>query len=160
MTIFTVIGTLDPFDRLVRLVDQWAAERPDIDITAQIGYGKYVPENIETYQMLRANDFNRIFNDSDLIITHAGMGIILKSLVAGKPIVVLPRRLDLKEANTDHQMATAKALDEMNYVHVAWNNEDLLEFLKEPAAIRSKVSISEYASEPLLGSLRQFINNN
>jgi UDP-N-acetylglucosamine transferase subunit ALG13 len=160
MTIFAVIGTLDPFDRLVRLVDQWAAERPDINIIAQIGYGKYVPENIETYQMLRASDFNRIFDHSDLIITHAGMGIILKSLVAGKPIVVLPRRLALKEANTDHQMATAKALEKMNYVHVAWNNEDLLEFLKEPAAIHSKISINEFASEPLLDSLRKFIKDN
>ncbi|MEN8251500.1 MAG: glycosyltransferase [Bacteroidota bacterium] len=160
MKIFLVVGSLFPFDRLVKEIDQWAALQENINVIGQIGYGKYKPESIQAVPLLEAGEFNRIFSESDLIITHAGMGIILKSLVVGKPIVVLPRKLQLKEVNTDHQMATAKALDKMNYIHVAWDNEELLEYLKEPAAIASKITIGEYASETFIENLRQFISDN
>lgn len=160
MNILLVVGTLFPFDRLVREIDQWASVKENIKVTGQIGFGKFKPKHMQYYNMLKAAEFNKIFNDSDLIITHAGMGIILKSLVAGKPIVVLPRKLELKEHTTDHQMATAKALDKMKYVHVAWDNEELLHYLKDPSAITSKMSIGEYATGNLVDSIQQFILDN
>ena len=110
------------------------------------------------FPILKADEFNRIFNESDLIVTHAGMGVILKSLVASKPIVVLPRRLELKEVNTNHQIATARALEKMNYIRVAWDEKELLEYLENPAKISSNITIGEYASEALITSLKEFIN--
>jgi UDP-N-acetylglucosamine transferase subunit ALG13 len=160
MKIMLVVGSLFPFDRLVRLVDTWASGLEGIKVIGQIGKGNYLPVNIESYPLLRADEFNRIFNESDLVVTHAGMGIILKSLVAGKPIVVLPRQLALKEINTDHQMATAKALERMGYVHVAWTNEELQDYLKKPSAIGPRITIGEFASERLLESIRSFISIN
>ncbi len=44
MRIFLVVGTQFPFDRLVKLIDHWAAGKKHIQITGQIGYGKYKPE--------------------------------------------------------------------------------------------------------------------
>ncbi len=158
MRIFLVVGTLFPFDRLVMLIDQWASGKKDIQLTGQIGYGKYKPENMLAFPILKADEFNRIFNESDLIVTHAGMGVILKSLVASKPIVVLPRRLELKEVNTNHQIATARALEKMNYIRVAWDEKELLEYLENPAKISSNITIGEYASEALITSLKEFIN--
>jgi len=159
MKIFLVVGTLFPFDRLVKVIDQWASGNSSTQVTGQIGYGRYKPENIHAFPILKADEFNRIFSESDLIVTHAGMGIILKSLVDGKPIVVLPRKLELKEVNTDHQMATAKALEKMNYIRVAWNSQELLEYLKDPSEISSIVKIGEYASEALITSIKEFIND-
>lgn len=158
MNVFLVVGSLHPFDRLVKEIDQWAGEKADINVTGQIGYGKYIPQHIRAFPMLKADEFNRIFSESELIIAHAGMGIILKSLVAAKPIIVLPRMLELKEVNTDHQIATAKALEEMNYIRVAWNRQELLEYLKDPAKISSIKKIGEYAPHALITSLKEFIN--
>lgn len=159
MRIFLVVGTLFPFDRLVELIDQWAGSRKDVKVVGQIGDSRLKPQHMEYHSMLNTEDFNRVFDEAKLIVTHVGMGIILKSLVAGKPIVVLPRKLEYRETTTDHQMATARALDEMNYVQLAWTEEDLLEILKEPGTILSKTTISEYPSEPLISVLKEFIDN-
>lgn len=160
MKVFLVVGTLFPFDRLVKEIDRWAGENREVNVVAQVGYGKYKVKHIEAFAMVSAKDFNRIFDESDLIITHAGMGIIIKSLVAEKPIVVLPRRLELKEHTTDHQMATARALDKKDYVYIAWDIDQLRDYLKDPKKIRSRQVIGEYASSSLLESLRDFIQKN
>lgn len=160
MKVFLVVGTLFPFDRLVEEIDRWTENNKDISVIAQIGFGKYKPEHIEAHTMIKAEDFNRIFESSDLIIAHAGMGIILKSLVANKPIVVMPRKLELKEHTTDHQMATAKALDRMDYIYIAWDVDQLHEYLRHPEQLHPKEVISEHASESLIEALREFIEKN
>ena len=158
MKLFLVVGTLFPFDRLVEEIDRWAGSQKDIQVTGQIGFGKYKPLNLKAFPMLKAKDFNSIFEESDLIVTHAGMGIILKSLVANKPIVVLPRKLELNEHTTDHQIATANALEKMGYVKIAWDNKQLLEYLEEPGKIQSKKTIGAFASDSLIKGLKEFIN--
>ncbi len=99
-----------------------------------------------------------IFDDSDLIIAHAGMGIILKSLVSGKPIIIMPRMLNLKEHMTDHQIATARILEKYDYVNVAWTNEGLTNYLMSPDLIESKKRIGEFASSTLINTVKDFIN--
>lgn len=160
MRLFVVVGTLFPFDRLVMEIDSWAGNHKDVHVIAQVGNSKYKSENIEIYEVLQAEEFNRIFEESDLIIAHAGMGIILKSLVANKPIIVFPRRLEFKEHTTDHQMDTARAFHDMDYVHVAWDTNELQRYLEEPENIHSKKTIGKYASEPLIEALREFIERN
>ena len=88
------------------------------------------------------------------------MGVVIKALVENKPVIILPRRLNLREHTTDHQMATAKALSKMNYVNIAMNVEELLMFLDKPNEILSKHKIGLHASERLINSLRNFIDNN
>ena len=157
MKIFLVVGTLFHFDRLVKEMDQWAGKNKEHRIIAQIGDNRYKPENFEYHNMLDAHLFNKTFDEADLIIAHAGMGIVLKSLVANKPIIIMPRKLELKEHNTDHQMATARALNDMNLVHIAWDNEELLNMLSNLSAIKPKKEISEYASAPLIQAIDKFI---
>lgn len=159
MKIFLVVGTQEPFDRLVKEVDDWAENMEGIELFGQIGEGKYIPQNMSFKKILPPNEFNRILEDSDLIITHAGMGIILKSLVAGKPILVLPRRLALRELNTDHQIATATALEGKGYIQVAWDNSQLLEALNNLKEIRSKKTIPKFGSEMLLNTIHTFIQD-
>ena len=47
MKVFLVVGTLFPFDRLVKEIDEWVANKPEIQVTGQIGSGKYQPTHIE-----------------------------------------------------------------------------------------------------------------
>lgn len=157
MKIFLVVGTLFHFDRLVKEIDQWAGRNKEHSITAQIGNSKYKPENMEYHSMLVTEEFNKTFDEADLIIAHAGMGIILKSLVAKKPFVIMPRLLELREHTTDHQVSTARALEEMDLTIVAWDNESLLNMLDDIPAIKPKKQISEFAAPPLIEAVEKFI---
>lgn len=159
MKVFVVVGTLLPFDRLIKAVDDWALTKKDVNITGQIGKSKYQPKNMKCFESLDAKDFNSCFSESDLIISHAGMGVVLKSLVENKPILILPRQLELKETTTDHQLATARALSKMDYVNVAMNVEELLNFLEKPNELISKQTIGEFASGSLINVLRDFIDH-
>jgi len=44
MKVFLVVGTLFPFDRLVKEIDQWVNTKTDIQVTGQIGNGQYIPK--------------------------------------------------------------------------------------------------------------------
>jgi len=160
MKIFVIVGSLFPFDRLISTIDAWAATRKDIEITAQIGKSNFTPINLKYYVSLGAKEFNSCFSQSDLIISHAGMGVILKSLVENKPLLILPRRLEYKEHTTDHQMATVNAFSKMHYINIAMDTDALIEYLKEPERIVSRHQISPNASESLINTLRGFIEKN
>lgn len=160
MKIFVVVGSMFPFDRLIKAIDKWASTRKDLDITGQIGESTFVPVHMKCFETLSSKEFNAFFSNADLIVSHAGMGVILKSLVESKPIIVLPRRLEFKELTTDHQMATARALSRMNYVNVAMDTEELVSFLEKPDAILSKRKIGEFASDDLIHTLKEFIEQN
>ena len=43
--IFVTVGTQLPFDRLVRAVDAWAAEHPQVDVFGQIGPASFRPKH-------------------------------------------------------------------------------------------------------------------
>ena len=157
MKIFLVVGTLFHFDRLVKEMDQWAGRNKEHKIIAQIGNSKYKPEHMEYHSMLATQEFNKTFNEAELVVAHAGMGIILKSLVAKKPFIIMPRLLELKEHTTNHQVSTARALEDMNLTLVAWDNADLLKMLDNLSTIKPKKVISEFASAPLIEAVEKFI---
>ena len=159
MNVFVVVGSLFPFDRLVREVDDWCSTRPDVEAVAQIGKARYTPQHMEWYEILSPSDFERIFMQSDLVISHAGMGVILHALMNGKDLVVMPRSAAARETTTDHQMATAEALEGEFGLNVAWDNAALRHYLAEPSHIKRGRPIGEHASGALIAGLRAFIDN-
>ncbi len=117
--IFVTIGSLFPFDRLIRLMDELAPRWPGETFFAQTGDGTYRPRNMEFARSLPAPAFAARLRDSKLIVAHAGMGSVISALEARRPIVILPRDMALAEHTTDHQMATARWLSGKAGIHVA-----------------------------------------
>src|SRR5690349_506002 len=95
--IFVTVGAQMPFDRLVRCVDHWAAGRGRRDVFAQIGPTAWRPENIEFVQFMEPPEFRARVTEAKAVVAHAGMGSIITALELGKPILVMPRRGDLRE---------------------------------------------------------------
>jgi len=114
--IFVTIGTVFPFDRLVEAMDAYAADS-GAECVAQIGDGTYRPGNMTWHESLPGNAYKQTVAKADVIVSHAGMGSAITALQAATPIVMLPRKLDLGEHNTDHQMATARWLESKPGVH-------------------------------------------
>lgn len=157
--IFVTTGTQEPFDRLLKAVDEIAQKRPDIKIVAQSTKSQYKVENISLHGFLAPSEFSTLFDDAKLIVAHAGMGTIISALVHNKPILVLPRLAKYGEHRNDHQLATVRAFEKLQYVYAAYGEEELES--KMIAIIDGSAScnhrIGRNASQQLITSIKNFI---
>jgi len=104
--IFASVGNMLPFDRLVRAVDEWAAENPNTEVIIQIGNGVYEPRYAQWLRLLPHNAYLARLHECDLFVAHVGMGSILQALVARKQALLLPTHASLGEHTTEHQSET------------------------------------------------------
>lgn len=123
--IFVTIGSMFPFDRLIRLMDDWAGAHPGTKLLAQIGAGEYEPRSMPFVRRLDQADFASSVAEADLVVAHAGMGSVITASQHGKPIVMMPRLQRQGEHTTDHQIATANWLRDKPGVYVADTDADL-----------------------------------
>lgn len=155
--IFVTVGSADPFDRLIRAVDEWAGWRERRDVFAQIGKSRYVPRHIEAVPFLTPSEFRERVRAARLLVAHAGMGSIITALETGKPIVIMPKWARLGEHRNDHQVATAKRFGQKAGVIVAWDEKDLVAKLEREEALTSPSTIAREASAELIATIRGFI---
>jgi UDP-N-acetylglucosamine transferase subunit ALG13 len=88
------------------------------------------------------------------------MGSIVSALTKGKPIIVIPRKAALGEHRDDHQVDSAKKMEALGYVPVAYDEEQLrtkiINMLMDDSSL-SEAKIGEYASGSLVSSIRGFL---
>ena len=109
--IFVTIGSMFPFDRMIRAMDAWAADAGQgEEILAQIGDGAFEPRHMTWVRRLDRPDYAAAVARSRLVVAHAGIGSIVSAAEIGKPIVVLPRRAAFGEHTSDHQVETVSRL--------------------------------------------------
>jgi UDP-N-acetylglucosamine transferase subunit ALG13 len=156
--IFATVGSQEPFDRLIRAVDEWAASRGRFDVLAQIGNSNLRPRHIEVTKFLEPLEFNRLIREASVVIAHAGMGSIISALEIGKPIVVMPRRGFLRETRNDHQVATAERFGSRGRVIVADDQKDFAGKLDYALTLTSMDPINPEASPRLISTIRAFLD--
>jgi len=158
--IFVTTGTQAPFNRLVKVMDALASELDGEEIIVQASGVDFETKNVKVVGFLHPKEYNRIFNEARLVISHAGMGSIVSALTKGKPIIVIPRKAALGEHRDDHQVDSAKKMEALGYVPVAYDEEQLrtkiVNMLMDDSAL-SKAKIGEYASGSLVSSIRGFL---
>ena len=111
--IFIVVGSQEPFDRLIKAVDLWASENKHKNVFAQIGKTNLRPRHINWTEFLPPQVFEEKLKQAQIIISHAGRGTILNALYHSKPIIVMPRLFHFHEQRNDHQLATARSLSRL-----------------------------------------------
>ncbi len=156
--IFVTVGAQMPFDRMVRAVDEWAVARGRADVFAQISDTDYRPKHIEWTAFLEPAEFRKRVEQSRVLVAHAGMGSILTALEAGKPILVMPRRGELRETRNDHQVATAQRFMSLGKVAVAMDESELPSRLDALDQLSATGRISPWASDRLIRAVGEFIN--
>lgn len=158
--IFVSVGSMMPFDRLVRGMDEWAAAHAGTPVVMQIGNGKYEPRHAAFVRMLPVADYRARLAEATLFVAHAGMGSIISAIEAGRPLVMLPRLQWLGEHNTDHQLATAATIGQRAGLHVVAAVDDLGPcidaLLKGDGTVPAP--IAPFASAELIGHVRAFIH--
>lgn len=158
--IFVTVGSADPFDRLIRAIDEWAGSRGRSDIFAQIGKSSYQPRHIEAVQFLSPSEFRERVRAARLVVAHAGMGSIITAMEVGTPIIVMPKWAHLGEHRNDHQVATARHFGQKPGIIEAKDAEDLIAKLEREEALSSPTRIAQAASPDLISAIQAFIEGN
>jgi UDP-N-acetylglucosamine transferase subunit ALG13 len=155
--IFVTIGSMFPFDRMIRAMDAWAAGREE-EIVAQIGEGRFEPRHMAWVRRLERPDYAARIAGARLVVAHAGVGSIVAAGEQGKPIVVLPRRAALGEHTSDHQVETVGWLRGRAGIHVADGEAELPACIAAAAvAAAAGERIAAAADPAFIARLRRFI---
>lgn len=157
--IFVTVGSQEPFDRLIRAVDEWAKSRDRSDVFAQIASSTFHPQHIKFTHFIEPAEFNRVMQDTSVIVAHAGMGSIISALELGKPIVVMPRRAEFRETRNDHQVATAERFGAQGRIIVANDERELPEKLDRALTCGTTDRIQAEASPRLIATIRAFLED-
>ncbi|AMD00100.1 hypothetical protein LOKO_01023 [Halomonas chromatireducens] len=141
MRVLFAAGTQFSFPRLDEAVLSVARQRPAWKLVYQAGPGASLQRfaslaNLDAQALFSASEFISIFDNADLVVTHAGMGNIMACLEQGKPFLMLPRLARLGEHRNDHQVDTAEAISRIYGVPFFQDVEPLVEaVLDGPAAL-------------------------
>jgi UDP-N-acetylglucosamine transferase subunit ALG13 len=157
--IFVTIGSMLPFDRLVRLMDQWASRNSDKDVFAQIGNGSYQPRTMRWTRLLGRSEFTYTMKEAEFVVAHAGVGTVIMAQELGKRTILLPRRGAFHEHTNDHQLHTANWLAGKSGIFVASADEELWAIADRLA--REEMKIEQFACNgaqvDFLAKIRAFL---
>ncbi len=124
--IFLTVGTVLPFDRLVRAVDQAIANHIiTIPVFAQIGQTSFRPRNMEWVPALEKSAFDQRIMEASYVIGHAGMGSMMIALERRKRLLVMPRMKRYGEHVNDHQVASARRFAALGCVLATYDDAEL-----------------------------------
>ena len=161
--IFLTVGTQLGFDRLVKAVDAWAERRGGGAIFGQIaepGETGYRPRHFEWVPHLDPPEFQARFDAAEGVVGHAGMGTIISALSQAKPLLIMPRRAELKEQRNDHQLATAEQFGVKAGITVAHTDAEVAAGLDALAAGQGAGAnpIGPFADASLIDAVRAAIH--
>ena len=136
--IFVSLGTQDkPFNRIIDYVISLKENLKELQsekIIIQLGQTKLLKsdneriknlENIIIYDMLKPEKMKNIIKDSDIIITHAGVGTIMECLEMDKEIIVVPRKVENLEHVNNHQEEIAFEMEKKGFLTKVDTYEEL-----------------------------------
>lgn len=100
-------------------------------VIVQAGFTKYKTTKMQIFDMMTIEELEVYMDKADLIITHGGVGSIIKALKKEKKIIAVPRLHEFYEHVNDHQRQIVNHFHKQKYLIGIQNVEDLPEALKE-----------------------------
>ncbi len=127
------------------------------DIVVQAGHTKYISNKMKIFDFIPKNKMDDLINSATLIITHGGVGSIMKGIKLGKKVIAVPRLGKYNEHVNDHQIQIIEIFDELGYIKGVLDLENLENTIKHidefiPAVFHNDESkiidiISNYINE-------------
>ena len=157
MILVTVGSQKFQFNRLLKKIDDLIDKKVITDkVFAQIGVSDYKPRNYEYVDFMSQDEFNKKIDESSVVITHAGTGVIINSVKKEKKVIAIPRLEKYGEHVDDHQIQLIKQFEELNFIEPCYELDDLEKKLKE---IKTK-KYNKYASntDTIIESIKKYIN--
>ncbi|OUC77806.1 glycosyltransferase [Gordonia lacunae] len=116
--LFVTLGTIRPY-RLDPLIDSLLSSGLDLSRTVwQLGSSFREDLPGEVHRALGSEEMDENILAADVVITHAGVGSIMRILELGKYPVVVPRRRSRGEHVDDHQIQIASLVGRLGLAEV------------------------------------------
>lgn len=157
--IFVTVGSQKfQFNRLLKEVDE-LIETGKIkdDIFAQIGASDYKPKNYKYKEFITQEVFNDYLNKADIIITHAGTGVIVNAIKKGKKVIGVPRLAKYGEHVDDHQIQLINEFKEMNFIEPVYKMNKLKDAIETVKEKRYNTYVSN--TDKIIDDIEVFINS-
>jgi len=124
-----------PFTALIERLAPFLRDL-DAEVVWQLG-STPPPDDLsgDLHAMLPPDGLQKAISDADVVIGHAGVGLTLTCLQAGKVPVLVPRRRARREHTDDHQSQLAWELERQGLAVVAEVGELSREHLERAAAL-------------------------
>ena len=116
--ILVTLGTQDKgFPRLLKQIDE-EIKKGNIKekVVVQAGCTKYESENMEIFDLIPSDEFDKLVARANLIITHGGAGSILTAIKNNKKVIAAARLKKYKEHTNDHQVQIVKEFAKDGYI--------------------------------------------
>ncbi len=156
--ILVTLGTQDK--AFTRLLD---AIQKQIDlgnikdkVIVQAGYTKYKSSDMEIFDLIPINEFDKLVKECDLLITHGGVGSILAGLTNHKKVIAAPRLMMYKEHTNDHQLQIINEFVKEGYILSMDDFNDLDKLLIDIKTFQPKEFISN--TKNMVSLIEKFIN--
>ena len=116
--ILVTLGTQDKsFERLLKAVDKCIDKGYIKDkVVVQAGFTKYESKNMEIFDYIPYDKFDKYMKECDLLITHGGVGSIITGLKNNKVVIAAPRLKEYKEHTNNHQLEIIDKLSSDGYI--------------------------------------------
>ncbi|WP_455714726.1 PssE/Cps14G family polysaccharide biosynthesis glycosyltransferase [Anaerosporobacter sp.] len=158
--IFVILGTQKfQLNRLLKTLDMYIEQNLiEEEVIAQIGNSDYTPVHYTYERFLDKEKFDAYIKGASLVITHSGVGSIITSINAKKPIIVYPRLAKYKEHVDDHQLDIASAFEKKNYVLCCNEKDQLIDLIHKGKDCEFEIYTSK--REQIIDIVSQFLATN
>jgi UDP-N-acetylglucosamine transferase subunit ALG13 len=158
--ILVTLGTQDKsFERLLKAIDKAIKDKVIKEkVIVQAGCTKYESKNMEIFDLIPYDKFDSYIKESDLLITHGGVGSIISGLKNNKKVIACPRLKEYKEHTNNHQKEIIEILSKENYILALNNPDDLESILKKVKNF--KPSKFKSNTNNMIKIVKEYIDNN
>ncbi len=145
-----------PFDRLVRVIDRWAADADQPDVIAVVGQSRVKARHITTTRALEPADLEKVIADASLVVSDASIPTVLRVMSAGKPLIVMPRRSRGRVDPGPAQGWAVTVLPALRLVTVVTTEDELAAALDRPGKLFRASAPARKATVNIAAAFRVF----
>lgn len=100
-------------------------------VVVQAGFTKYESSKMEIFDMIPQEELNKLIKESDLVISHGGVGSIMSAVKMGKKVIAVPRLKKYGEHVNDHQLEIIETFKKQGIIIGINNVEELSQALTD-----------------------------
>jgi UDP-N-acetylglucosamine transferase subunit ALG13 len=150
--IFVTVGTNEArFDRLLTAVDEIGAQE---ELIVQHGPSAVRPAGATSVDFLSFDEMVETMRRARIVVTHAGVGSVMTSLLASTRPIVVPRLHRFGEAVDDHQLPFGRRLAEAGLVVLCEEPDELAQVVARGSG---QLDVELRPSRRLVGDLRDYL---
>ena len=158
--ILVTLGTQDKtFKRLLEAIQKQIDNGNIKDkVIVQAGSTKFESEKMEIFDLIDREQYSKLIEDCDLLITHGGVGSIITGLKNNKKIIAAPRLAKYGEHTNDHQLQIIEKFSSSELILPLYDFDKLDQIIKQAKKFKPKKYQSN--THNMINLIEKYIDNN